>query len=124
MITDSVSWFQLVNATTAKSITPSTNPNASDPPALAQDLLTQHDSKWLNNAFTKILCSVATQLHVYGAASDPSQLHGQTHPAPDKLFEAAIANAVQAVADDLCGTSTVLLISSADKGRLSAFAWT
>lgn len=111
---DSVSWFQLVNATTARKAIPSIIEDPAGKQAAAQDVLVQQDSKWLNAAFTKVFCGVVTQLQVYGP--NVSQSHRPSTSPPDQLFTAAISKAVQTVADELCGASTVLLASTADTG--------
>ena len=117
---DSVSWFQLVNATTARKAVPSVVEGPAGKQSAAQDILVQHDSKRLNAAFTKVFCSVVTQLHIYGAKSDVPQSHGHPTSPPDRLFTAAISNAFKAVVDELCGSSIVLLASTADTGVLPA----
>ena len=113
---DSVSWFQLLNATTAKQAIPSIIEDSSGRQCTAQNVLAQHDSAWLNNTFTKFFVSVAAQLHVYGADSGLNQSSGVTQSAPDQLFKPAITNAVEAVKDGLCSATTVLLASPPGKG--------
>ena len=112
-----MSWFQLVNATTARQITPST---VDGEQSAAADALIQHDNKWLNNAFTKVVCNVAARLHIYGAASSVTQPHGPAQSSAQKVLKAAISNAITAVTDELCGDTVVLLATPSDKGALSA----
>lgn len=113
---DSVSWFQLLNATTVKPVTASTIEENSGKQSTAQNALTQQDSMWLSSAFTKVFCSMAVHLHVYGAESAVDQSSGRTQPAPDQLYKLAITNAVAAVKDGLCGATTVLLASPSGQG--------
>lgn len=113
---DSVSWFQLVDATTVNQIVPSVFPDSSNKQSSAQNVLPQHDSEWLNTAFTKVFCSVAAQLHVYGADSGVDRSSGKKQSPLDKLYKPAIATAIQAVKDCLCGASTLLQATPAGKG--------
>lgn len=113
---DSVSWFQLLNATTADRVSPSVIEDSSSKQSTAQNVLAQHDSEWLNTAFTKVFCSVAAQLHVYGADSDANRSSRQKLLPPDQLYTPAITTAITAVKDGLCGASTVLLATPPGKG--------
>ncbi|KAL3141912.1 hypothetical protein ABBQ32_004569 [Trebouxia sp. C0010 RCD-2024] len=112
---DSVSWFQLLNATTADRVSPSVIEDSSSKQSTAQNVLAQHDSEWLNTAFTKVFCSVAAQLHVYGADSDANRSSRQKLLPPDQLYTPAITTAITAVKDGLCGASTVLLATPPGK---------
>ena len=84
---------------------------------MAQNALTQQDSKWLNKFFIKVFCATTAQLHVYGADLTVNQSPGPTQLVPDQLYKAAITYAVAAVKDSLCGASTVLLASQSGQGN-------
>ena len=117
---DDVSWFQLVNPTTVNQVDPSVIEDSSSKQSTAQNVLAQHDSEWLNTAFTKVFCSMAAQLHVYGATSAVSVAPSQKQSSPDQLYKPAITTAIKAVKDGLCGDSTVLLATPSGKGMHSA----
>ncbi|KAL3153417.1 hypothetical protein ABBQ38_011753 [Trebouxia sp. C0009 RCD-2024] len=113
--TDNVSWFQLLNATTADRVIPSVIEDSSSKQSTAQNVLAQHDSDWLNTAFTKVFCSMSAQLHVYGADSAANRSSSQKLFPPDQLYNPAITTAIKAVKDGLCGASTVLLATPSGK---------
>ena len=116
---DSVSWFQLLNATTLQPITASIIEESSGKQSTAQNALTQQDSAWLSSAFTKTFCSMAAHLHVYGADPAVDQSPGRTPPAPDQLYKLAITNAIMAVKDSLYSASTLLLASPSGQGTIA-----
>ena len=113
---DTASWFQLINATTAKPCAPSTIGNTCSKVTGAQDAPVQHDSRWLSNNYTKVFCSVTVHLHVYGAKSSSAQ----SVSAANQLFTQANNNSNQAAKDDLCGDTAVLIASTPDAGVLAA----
>ncbi|DBA76348.1 TPA: hypothetical protein ACH3X1_010059 [Trebouxia sp. C0004] len=108
---DSVSWFQLHNATSAKPVEPQIIGSRDIGDAAAQSDLLNLDSKYLEMTFTKLYCEPTVKLHVYGVTpSTPGE--ARTDSGPSQPFKAAIADAIQTAADDLCSSSTVLLATA------------
>jgi hypothetical protein len=109
---DSVSWFQLHNATSAKPV--EAQVVAIRDAAAYNDLLNL-DSKYLEMTFTKLYWESTVKLHVYGVRpSTPGQ--AQTDSGPSQPFKAAIADAIHTAADDLCSSATVLLATAPSGG--------
>ena len=110
LTSDSVSWFHLRNATSAKQTEPEViNTEAGN--AAAQNALSEHDSNWLNSSFTKVHCEIPVQLHVYGVRRD-----SQTDSVPSQPMKVAIADAMKPVTDSLCGSATAMLASTSSEG--------
>jgi len=110
---DSVSWFQLHNATSAKPVESLVICNGGD--AAAHNDLLDLDSKYLDTTFTKLYLESTVKLRVYGARlSTPGE--AQTDFGPSQPFKAAIADAIHTAADDLCSSSTVLLAKAPSGG--------
>ncbi len=117
---DSVSWFQLHNATKAKPIEAEVVRDAEAGNAAAQNALSELDSDYLNSRFTKVYCETCVKLHVYGVRSG-AQSEPQSGSMPSQPLKTAIADATKTVTDDLCGPSTVLLASTSTAGIFSAY---
>ena len=112
---DSVSWFQLHNATSAKPVEAQVIGNGSIGDAAAHSDLLNLDSKYLELIFTKLYWECTIKLHVYGVRpSTPGE--AQTDSGPSQPFKAAIADAIHTAADDLCSSSTVLLAKAPSSG--------
>ncbi|DBA78226.1 TPA: hypothetical protein ACH3X2_008184 [Trebouxia sp. C0005] len=105
---DSVSWFQLHNATSAKPVEAQVLANGDIGNTAAHSSLLELDSKYLEATFTKLYFESTVKLHVYGVRpSAPAEAHIDS--GPSQPFKAAIADAIHTAADDLCSSSTVLL---------------
>lgn len=112
---DSVSWFQLHNATSAKPVEAQVIATEDIGDTAAHNDLLNLDSKYLETAFTKLYWESTVKLHVYGVRpSTPSE--AQTDSGPSQPFKAAIADAIHTAADDLCSSSTVLLAKAPSGG--------
>ena len=112
---DRVSWFQLHNATSAKPVIPQIISDTATGDVAPQNTLLEQDTRWVDTTLTKIYCEVTVKLHVYGLRADASS-ETQTDAMPSQPLKAAIADAVQTVTNDLCGSSSVLLASSPTHG--------
>ncbi len=113
---DTVSWFQLHSATSAKPVEAQVVANGDIRDAPAYNDLLNLDSKYLETAYTKLYWECTVKLHVYGVRpSTPAQ--AQTDSGPSQPFKAAIADAIHTAADDLCSLSTVLLAKSPSGGN-------
>lgn len=112
---DSVSWFQLHNATSAKPVEAQVLANGDIGNTAAHSSLLELDSKYLEATFTKLYFESTVKLHVYGVRpSAPAEAHIDS--GPSQPFKAAIADAIHTAADDLCSSSTVLLAKAPSGG--------
>ncbi|DBB11189.1 TPA: hypothetical protein ACH3X3_006641 [Trebouxia sp. C0006] len=108
---DSVSWFQLHSATSAKPVEAQVIATEDIGDAAAHNDLLNLDSKYWETTYTKLYWESTVRLHVYGIRpGTPGQ--AQTDSGPSQPFKAAIADAIHTAAHDLCSSSTVLLAKS------------
>ena len=114
---DSVSWFQLSSATSAKPISPEQIPTPDGQISLGQNELIKQDNDWLKAHFTTFYCEVPVNLHVYGVRP-ASTNDAQRGPVRLQPLEKAIAQAFHAVTEDLCGSSAVVVASASSSGTL------
>ena len=118
---DSVSWFQLSSATSAKPITPEYTPTPGAQASLGQNELMKHDNDWLKAHFTRFYCEVQVHLHVYGVRP-AKKTDAQRGPVCSQPLETAITQAFDAVTEDLCGPSAVVVASASSTGTV--ISWT
>ena len=112
---DSVSWFQLHSATSAKPVEAQVIATEDIGNAAAHNDLLNLDSKYWGTTYTKLYWESTARLHVYGIRpGTPGQ--AQTDSGPSQPFKAAIADAIHTAAHDLCSSSTMLLAKAPSGG--------
>ena len=111
---DSVSWFQLLSATSVKPIT-TISVAQSQGDASSQNALSHSDTDWLHGHFTSLYCQMPVQLHIYGARH-VSSADAQTDTSKGQTLAKAVAKAVDVVTEDLCSPSAVLVAKSSSTG--------